>query len=254
VYPSAESGPVVVWIHGGALILGDRSDVVHAEGKLLARYLAAGCTVVSIDYRLAPETPLADIVDDVTEACHWTRGRYGDDLVVVGQSAGGYLALLAGVRIRPRAVAALYGYGDIVGTWYTQPHYTRLAAISEQQARSSLGDPTKRGVFYLWCRQNGRWPYEVSGHDPVGEAEWFRAYCPLRLVMPGYPRTILVHGTADDDVPYEQSTLMAAALAHAGVDHELVTIDGGGHVFDLTAPDAHTTRDAYDRILRFLSK
>jgi len=253
VYRSAESGPVVVWIHGGALILGDRSHVALAGGQLLARYLDAGCTVVSIDYRLAPETPLAGIVDDVTEACDWTRGRFGDDLVVVGQSAGGYLALMAGVRVRPRAVAALYGYGDIVGPWYTKPHYTQLPAVSEGQARSSLTDPAKRGAFYLWCRQNGRWPQEVAGHDPVTEAEWFRAYCPLQQVTSRYPPTILVHGTADDDVPCEQSTLMAAALTHAGVDHEFVTIDGGNHAFDMVAPDARTTRHAYDRIIQFIS-
>jgi acetyl esterase/lipase len=254
VYRSAASGPVIVWIHGGALIVGDRSDVVLAEGKLLARYLEAGCTVVSIDYRLAPETLLAGIVDDVAEACDWTRGRFGDDLVVAGQSAGGYLALMAGLRVRPRAVAALYGYGDIVGSWYTKPHYTQLPAVSEDQARSSLSDPAKRGAFYLWCRQSGRWPQEVSGHDPVTEAEWFRSYCPLQQVTSGTPPTILVHGTADDDVPCEQSTLMAAAMADAGVDHELVTIDGGGHAFDLVAPDARTTRDAYDRIIRFISR
>lgn len=61
-------------------------------------------------------------------------------------------------------------------------------------------------------------------------------------------------GTVDDDVPCEQSTLMAAAMAHAGADHEFVTIDGGGRAFDLVAPDARTTRDAYDRIIQFISR
>ena len=48
--------------------------------------------------------------------------------------------------------------------------------------------------------------------------------------------------------------LMAEAMTHAGVDHEFVTIDGGGHAFDLVAPDARTTCDAYDRIIRFISR
>ncbi len=50
----------------------------------------------------------------------------------------------------------------------------------------------RRYRYYLYCRQQGLWPQEVAGHDPVSEAEWFEAYCP-------------VHGEVDTDVPVEQS-------------------------------------------------
>jgi len=57
--------PVVLWIHGGALIFGDRR-MLPAEQR--ARYLRAGLAVVSIDYRLAPETKLAGILEDLDAA------------------------------------------------------------------------------------------------------------------------------------------------------------------------------------------
>ena len=54
-------------------------------------------------------------------------------------------------------------------------------------------------------------------------------YCPLRNVTRAYPPTMLVHGTADTDVPYEQSKLMADRLGAARVEHELVPVREGAH-------------------------
>src|SRR5436190_1250727 len=99
VYPAAgaRAAPVVVWIHGGALIVGTRSRMQTALRDGLAR---AGLAQVSIDYRLAPETKLPAILEDVVDAFAWVRGegarRFGLDparVGVVGHSAGGYLAL-----------------------------------------------------------------------------------------------------------------------------------------------------------------
>jgi len=52
---------------------------------------------------------------------------------------------------------------------------------------------------------------------------------PLRHVTPNYPPTLLVHGTADSDVPYQQSTLMAEEFRRHGVRHELLTFEGAEH-------------------------
>ena len=56
--------PVVLWIHGGALIFGDRGMLPADERE---RYLRAGLAVVSIDYRLAPETKLDGILEKIPE-------------------------------------------------------------------------------------------------------------------------------------------------------------------------------------------
>src|SRR5215471_10938730 len=96
----AKVRPVIVWIHGGALITGNRDlekpeditrlllafakaggalimddrDLEKPEDILLAFAKAEGCAVVSIDYRLAPETKLPDIISDIEEAFRWLAG------------------------------------------------------------------------------------------------------------------------------------------------------------------------------------
>ncbi|GMU93151.1 MAG: hypothetical protein AMXMBFR4_22090 [Candidatus Hydrogenedentota bacterium] len=244
----AGPAPVVVWIHGGALIGGGRGGVNYAMLHLLQR---SGYTVVSIDYRLAPETKLPEIIEDVCDAFRWVREQgprsFGIDPLrvgVMGGSAGGYLTLMAGIAVepRPRALVSFYGYGDIIGPWYSEPDlfYRQQPAVTEQEARANVGttplaeDATgkDRFRFYLWCRQQGFWPREIMGVNDKERTEAFLPFCPERNVTPNYPPTLLLHGDADTDVPYQRSVDMAAALSRSGVAHELITIEGGAHGFD----------------------
>ena len=257
--------PVVVHIHGGALIMGTRKWI---NRTLVEKLTSSGCVVVSVDYRLAPETKLPSIMEDVDDAFAWVRDKgprlFDVDpsrLAVTGSSAGGYLTLMTGFRIKPRpkALAAFYGYGDIVGEWYTKsdPFYCRQPAVSREDALKSVGsspvsEPSAdRDPFYLYCRQQGLWPKEVAGLDPVREAAAFTKYCPLRNVTPGYPPTMLLHGDADTDVPYEQSVMMADALSREGVRNELVTIPAGPHGFDAET-DKPAVAKALDRAVGFV--
>jgi len=270
VYESgAGSRPVVVWIHGGALIMGSRMDI---EPRRRDMYLDAGFTVVSIDYRLAPETKLPAIVEDVQAACRWVRkkgqGLFGADperLAVVGHSAGGYLTLMAGVAVepKPRVLVSFYGYGDIIGPWYSQPDpfYCRQPMVPESEAYAAVGQDVicgteepaqaeQRNRFYLYCRQHGLWPKEVGGRDPDSEPEFFYPFCPIRNVTPDYPPTLLLHGDEDTDVPYQQSVMMNESLEEFGVDHELVTIEGGEHGFDRGR--GRDVDKALERVIAFL--
>src|SRR5687767_5697574 len=74
VYQPAAEGPrpVAVWIHGGALINGHRESVPK---WLLDGSLKQGWIVVSIDYRLAPETQLPEIIADLEDAFHWVHEK-----------------------------------------------------------------------------------------------------------------------------------------------------------------------------------
>jgi len=261
---SARPAPVIIWIHGGALIQGSRVDLQPIQRD---RYVRAGYAVVSIDYRLAPETKLHAIIEDIEDACRWVReegpGLFNADpgrVAIIGHSAGGYLALMAGAfSPRPRALVSFYGYGDIVGDWYTRPDpfYCRQPAVSKQEAYRNVGGPPvseaphDRGQFYLHCRQHGIWPREVAGHDPHTEPSAFVPLCPIRNISADYPPTMLLHGEEDKDVPCDQSVMMAQALAGAGVEHELITIPEGGHCFDLNA-DSPGTHAAFERLLAFL--
>jgi len=239
------AGRAALWIHGGAPISGSRR--LGANSRLLRSLLDVGFRVISIDYRLAPETKLPGIIEDIENAWSWLRDKAitlridPDRIGVCGGSAGGYLTLMMGFRVKPRpkALVSYWGYGDITSAWYSRPDpfYRKQPEVSREEAYASVGreplseppEKSNRGRFYLYCRQQGLWPKEVAGRDPDTENRWFDPYSPIRNVTAAYPPTMLVHGTADTDVPYEQSKIMADQMARAGVKHQLVTVSGGGH-------------------------
>jgi acetyl esterase/lipase len=255
--------PVVVWIHGGALIMGSRA-AIHGRSGLLDACLGRGMAVVTIDYRLAPETKLPAILADVKDAFAWvgeagsTHGLDPRRVGVMGHSAGGYLALMCGFMIepRPRALVAYYGYGDIAGSWYARPDpfYNREPAVSDEAAWGAVGSTplsapdeakgARRFEFYLWTRQRGLWPNQVAGKDPLTQGPAFDAWCPVRNVDASWPPTLLLHGTADSDVPYEQSVQMRDAVIGAGAACELITIEDGPHSFERGVTLADLTMSA----------
>lgn len=257
VYPADGARPsaALVFLHGGCLMYGSRQGI---HPQQLARYRDAGYAVVSIDYRLAPETKLPGIIEDLQDAFRWVAGegaaRFGidpDRIAAVGHSAGGYLTLMAGVCAtpRPRALVSFYGYGDIVGDWYRRPDpfYCQQPAVSAEEARR------ERGKLYLYYRQNGLWPREVGGRDPETDPAFFVPYCPVHQVAPDYPPTLLLHGDQDTDVPFAQSVQMAGALARAGVTHRLLALPGRGHGFDSRGDDPQV-QDALAQVLAFLAR
>jgi acetyl esterase/lipase len=263
-----ELRPLAVWIHGGALIMGGRQGI---DKTLLGELIKAGFVVVSIDYRLAPETKLAAILDDVKDAFAWVRaegpknlGARVDRIAVLGGSAGGYLTLTSGYLIEPRpaALVSFWGYGDIAGTWYSRPDafYRRQPLVTEAEARAAVGttevaEPpprNQRGRFYLYCRQNGLWCQEVAAHDPDMEPKVFDAFCPVRNLSAKYPPTFLIHGTKDTDVPHAQSVIMDRELTRHGVPHEFISVPGAGH--GLAGVDKTLLPGIYERVMAFLRR
>src|SRR5262249_50128065 len=181
----AKVRPVLVWLHGGALIVGSRTAVPK---DLLELCRAEGYALVSLDYRLAPEGKLPAIIEDLRDAFRWLHEQgpklfhaAAERVAVAGGSAGGYLTLMAGVTVRPRprALVAYWGYGDVDGAWYTQPSafYRKQPLVSKEEADRAVGGKVltgtegnpagkARGRFYLYLRQHGLWTREVTGFAP----------------------------------------------------------------------------------------
>jgi len=274
VYQPSTDGPRpgVLFIHGGALIMSSRKGTNYVD-----EYIARGYNVISIDYRLAPETKLPEIVSDVEDAYNWIRtegpdlfGADPDNIAVVGRSAGGYLALVAGYKFRPRpqAVVSFYGYGDITGPWYIEPspfYRSEYELVPEKVAFGAIGDkvisedpvdewPDGRGATYLYARQKGIWPLLVTDYHPVIDAQWFASYEPIQNVSSQYAPTMLLHGEADTDVPFELSPNMAEEFERHGVDYELVTDPQWGHSFDGAGSQDPTVAAAMEKVFIFLAR
>jgi acetyl esterase/lipase len=263
--------PVVVWIHGGALLMGSRSGVPQ---QLLKLCRTEGYALVSLDYRLAPQVKLPGIIEDIEDAFRWLRDQ-GPKLlhidpqrmVVAGGSAGGYLTLMAGLRAqpKPRALVAYWGYGDVDGDWYTKPSlfyrkqfplfskeevYKDLSGQVVTGSQGNTAEQKARSRLYHYLRQNGLWTREVTGFQPGKERDKLDPYCPVRNISPKYPPTLLIHGTADEDVPYELSAAMAKELARHKVPHELITVKDAGH--GLARGDKKLVEQAHEKAAAFI--
>ena len=260
--------PVVIWIHGGTVINGHREGVIGAfrQGVLDRGYL-----FVSIDYRLAPETQLPEVLQDVVDGVRWVQ-KAGPELfhadseriAIAGGSAGGYLTLVSGFKVqpRPKALVSFWGYGDLVGDWYSKPSphrgITPLKRPAKKLFSKLMGLPSRireivaamAGYFINIAVRRVSWPMAVSGWNPQSEPEKFYPFMPIKNVERSYPPTMLIHGDADTDVPFEQSTLMAREFEKHEVKHRLLALPGGEH--GLAGVEPQIVAETYAAAVNFI--
>lgn len=261
--------PVVLWIHGGALMMGSKKGVPK---QLKALCEKEKFVLVSLDYRLAPEAKIPEIIEDLKDGMNWIRvsgpelfGADPQKMVVAGASAGGYLAMMSGIvtKTPPTAIVAYWGFGDIDGKWTTTPneyYRKKMSLISKEDAYAALSkevltntDNVKgrgRGNLFIYFKQNGLWAKEASGFDPVSESEKFIPYCPIKNLTDKYPPILFLHGTADTDVPYEKSVAMVEELKRLKRPYELITIEKGGH--GLWGGDRNLIEKAFKRSTEYI--
>lgn len=262
--------PAVVWIHGGGVINGHRESVSSQVREFAT---SNGYVLVSLDYRLAPESKLPEVVSDIEDAFRWLRGegaaRFGIDpnrIAVSGGSAGGFITLIAGFRVKPapRVLLSFWGYGETLSDWATKPspHPRHNAKkITEEEFAKQIGGPpvsdsrlrkTDGVTIYLYGRQTGKWGELITGADPLREPEKITPFLPLKNVSASYPPTVLIHGTADTDVPFEQSQLMAREFEKHSVPYQLHAITNGEH--GLGGGDPEQIKDAYRKAFEFVKR
>lgn len=256
--------PLIIYIHGGGLIWGTRGDMKKEQITL---YQQAGFNVCSIAYRLAPESKLPAIKEDIQDAFIWLKEigavKFDFDperIAVIGSSAGGYLALLSGTfQVKPKAIVSFYGYGDISGEWYRRPspYFSKMTTVPELLAKQLIQNKMisespieKRFAIYLYCRQQGKWLDYAAGSS---NRDTLLEFCPLYQIDASYPPTMLLHGDMDEDVPYQQSVIMNEALERCGVDHNLITIANGKHSFD-DQMNNPIVIDVFDKVIQFLKE
>lgn len=222
--PTAPSGAAVVWIHGGGFTHG-----VPGMRPYLHAFLAdAGYVVFDIEYRLAPPPRWQDAPSDALCALGWFQGeaaRYGVDparIVVMGDSAGGNLAIVAGyapgqgVEVSvltpscdvdpepPAGVVAMYPVADLAATWH------------DLRAQGGAAP----------------FPEVYVGGTPDELPDRYAAASVQRLIRPGLPPTLIYTGTQDQLILIERVREVADHLRAAGVDVELVEVPFTDHAFD----------------------
>jgi acetyl esterase/lipase len=210
----------LVYVHGGAYVAGG----LDMRPQMFAALAQADVVVVDVEYRLAPPPRWQDAPGDVLCALAWlrtiatTEGINPDRIVVMGESAGGGLALVAayaagtdqvsascpGQQIVPAGVIAVAPTADLAGIW--------------QDATL-----TAAGL---------RFPEAYTGGTPADVPDRYAMASPFRLVRPGLPPTLLLTGENDHLVLGPRVRSVADALIAAGDDVRLLVIPFADHGFD----------------------
>lgn len=120
------------------------------------------------------------------------------------------------------------------------------------QAKTISEAPIQRRYgIYLYCRQQGKWIDYVTSWDAKFDKAKLSAYSPVDNIEADFPATLLLHGDADKDVPYQESVNMQKALSNAGITTELITIPNGEHSFDANMENPAVIK-AFDHVISFL--
>jgi acetyl esterase/lipase len=192
--------PLVVYLPGGGFVVAPRAMARRERGFIAA----AGHAVASVAYRTTRQhATYADALTDIQSAIGYLIGHaddYGIEpnrIAVWGESAGGYLASLAGLSdTRIRAVVDQFGASDL----------SRAADGFDRRMHAALANP--------------RHPIHRYGATEAN---------PIDLIRPGAPAFLLLHGDDDRIIPPAQTLALHEALCAAGADSTRYLLAGAGH-------------------------
>jgi acetyl esterase/lipase len=248
--------------HGGALMVGSSEMVPQPQINWLAEH---GFLVVLPNYRLAPQVTGATSLSDGLEAHDWAASRLSEtmkthgvhintsEIVTMGHSSGGTIALHVGSCRPIKAVTAFYPplyasdessaahkpytgppFGVVPDYNPTEEDWQSIAPATKQISESTLGmPPTPRSRWQMGMRAKGKW---LSTLCPDGD---YNSIDPLTRLSGNWPPVMFVSGEADT-IPGSTLDLVKRAekdMRQAGVKKVVVkTVPGAGHLFDLLKP------------------
>ena len=225
--------PLIMWIHGGAWMFGDRKSpgMIWQVGR--------GYALASIEYRLTGQGIFPAHIIDCKDALVYLKKnayKYGysaNKVIVAGDSAGGHLAALIGTS---------NGHAD----WEHNGADCSVQAVVDYYGPTSLGkewpgllegDKGLSDPNSVQSQMLGSYVFSKQGRARAAIAN------PITYIDGSEPPFLILHGDADEVVPYKQSIYLRDALEAAGVPVSMHRVHGGGHGF--TRPDINTVIDTF---------
>ncbi|ANH82884.1 lipase [Niabella ginsenosidivorans] len=207
--PPKEKGvtPVIINIHGGGWNHGTKESQTG-----FSTFFKNGYAVANIEYRLSGQATAPAAVEDARCAViylvnHATELNIDiNKIVIMGSSAGGHLALVAG----------LLGNEHGFDTNCSTANPVKVAAIIDKYGITDVKAWKSKSVG-LWLGNR------------ANDENFIRSVSPLYLVNKTSPPVFMVHGDADPTVPYQQSVDLKKKLDEAGVKSQFITVPGGLH-------------------------
>ena len=221
--------PVILSLHGGVLMMGDRRE----ESFVGKRFAAAGYLTVVPSYRLSPEVSHPAHIQDVAAAFAWVKrnirqhGGDPDRIMVIGHSAGAYLAML--LAADPRYLAA-----------------------HQLSARDIKGIVPVSGFF--WVDKPGVAPDRPADIWGTNPKTWTDA-SPARYLRADLPPVLLIDTDGDEDWRQQQNVDFAAALRAAGHrDVAIHKVPGRTHMSVWTDMSKGPSEETSAAILEFAAR
>ncbi|CDQ45645.1 esterase/lipase [Mycolicibacterium neoaurum] len=217
VLPADGKRSVILYLHGGAFL----TCGANTHGRMVTELSKfADSPVFVVNYRMIPKHSIASAIDDCYDAYKWLRltGYDPANIVLAGDSAGGYLALALAQRLQaeggevPAAVVTMSPLFEINSDSRAQHPNSRSDAMFPPRAIEALG-----AIVEESAKRHGQEVYE-----------------PLEHVEPGLPRT-LIH-VSGSEVLLNDARKAARILAESGVPVEVRIWPGQIHVFQLCSP------------------
>jgi acetyl esterase/lipase len=222
------SMPLVIFIHGGGWVGGDKSMVATGNSLgLLTLLTSSGYVVASINYRLAPANLFPDQIEDVKCAVRSFRSRAASfhidptRIAAWGSSAGGHLANMLGTT----DASAGFDVGDFPGV------SSRVESVIDWFGPTDLNllytEATAKGGSAAGLIQTG-----VGSTSP----SLLSRFSPVTYVTSDDAPTTIQHGALDDEVYSDQATTYTSALEAASVLVSLTMVQNATHDFAHVAP------------------
>jgi acetyl esterase/lipase len=222
--------PAVLHIHGGGFIAGTVDEVVPKLQRIAREH---DCVIVTVDYRLAPETRFPGSLEDNYAALKWlhaSAGSLGVDasrIVVMGESAGGGHAAMLAIAARDRGEVPI-------------AFQLLIYPMLDDRTGSSRHVPPYIGA-YIWVPASNRFGWSSLLGVPAGSPIVPAGAVPARVEnLAGLPPAFIGVGSidlfVDEDVDY------ARRLIDSGVSTELCVVPGGYHGFDIIVPEASVSK------------
>ncbi|MFY9852250.1 MAG: alpha/beta hydrolase [Terracidiphilus sp.] len=233
--------PTVIYYHGGGWFFGDRTGSL----PYLMPWLARGWNVINVDYRMSGTALAPAAVEDARCALRWVYRNAQhfhldtNRIIVTGHSAGGHLALMAGMLREPDGLDNNCPADAAMGD---RP--LKVAAVVDWYGPTDISDliagPNRKTYAVAWLG---------SLLDRDAEA---RRVSPLAYARAGLPPILIIHGDSDPVVPYSQSQRLHGELDRAHVPNELYTVAHGSHGMFGAEADVEAYRHVWEFLERFV--
>ncbi|MBP9739839.1 MAG: alpha/beta hydrolase [Chitinophagaceae bacterium] len=210
---SKEPTPIIFNIHGG----GWKNGTKDSQGGFNA-FFKMGFAVGNIGYRLTGKATAPAAIEDVRGAILYVVKHAKElnvnphKIVIMGGSAGGHLALMAGL---------LQNDNKFDGDYKKVKDYTIVAIID------------KYGIVDVWDWAYGIHKTSSSATQWLGDKAkdevFAKSVSPIYYVKKTSPPTLIIHGDSDPTVPYEQSVALKKKFDEVGATSQFITVPGGLH-------------------------